>query len=111
LNGQLVVAICPAQQVVSEIVAGICVVEGIRALCSTEQVLNLLVECPASTDLELVGALRPGDVVPNLVIVGLISPRPTRVRKIGSSHAAELNSRNATAIVSRKQFWDAGRAP
>src|SRR5579864_1394525 len=82
LDGQFVVARSGAQQEISKVISGEVVVERERTLCVTKQVLNLFVEGPTPTHLELVCALGPGKVIADLIIDRLVVPWPTRVRVV-----------------------------
>ncbi len=77
LNRKLVVLLGVTQEEISKINTGIGVVEGEPPLSCAKKILDLLVERPAATDLELMRSLGPRDVIANLVVVRFVVPGPT----------------------------------
>src|SRR5205807_9372579 len=79
LDGKLLISGGGAKQEIGEAISRVALIitlEGECALGRSEKVLNLLVEGPAPAEFELVRAFRPGDVIANLIVVGLVDPRP-----------------------------------
>src|SRR5713101_8367071 len=64
----------------------------------TKQILDFLVESPASTYLELVRSLGPRNIVANLVVVGLIDPRPTRYFKVCAGGTVQVDIWDAVQV-------------
>ena len=75
------------------------VVEAETTLGLTKEVLDLLVESPTPAHLELVGAMGPGDVITDLVVVGLVVPRPTGDFEIRAALAAQVDVGDAGQVV------------
>ena len=107
LDGKLLITGGGAKQEISEAISRVegrtisCValiitLEGEGALGRSEKVLNLLVEGPAPAEFELVRAFRPGDVIANLVVVGLVDPGPAGDLEIRIALFVEGNVGHAT---------------
>ena len=100
LNGQLLIGVGQSQQETGEAVSAGGVgraggsagsegaVETKAALGLTEEVLDLLINGPACTELQLMCSLGQRDVVANLVVISLVVPRPTGDFKIRADPAA-----------------------
>src|SRR5438309_1916559 len=82
LNSKLRIALGITEQVICKVVAGEGAVKAVCTLGRPEQVLDLFVNRPASSHLELVRTFGPGDIVADLVIVCLVLPRPARDFKV-----------------------------
>src|ERR1700747_2131548 len=91
LDCKLLILLRVAEKIVGEVIASECPVKGKAALGLSKQILNLLVESPASTNLELVRSLSPRNVVADLVVVGLIDPRPARDFKFRAGRPGQVN--------------------
>ena len=102
LDGKLLITGGGAKQEISEAISRVALIislEGECALGRSEKVLNLLVEGPAPAEFELVRAFRPGDVIANLVVVGLVDPRPARDLEIRIALFVERNVGHAIQVV------------
>src|SRR5882757_9673463 len=87
LHRILLILLGITEEVVGKIIACEGPVELERALRISKVILNLFVDRPTETKLELVRALRQGNIVSELVVVRLIDPRRP-VRCVGASSAA-----------------------
>src|SRR5713101_5121497 len=83
---------------VREVVASEGTVKAESTLGLTKQILDFLVESPASTYLELVRSLGPRNIVANLVVVGLIDPRPTRYFKVCAGGTVQVDIWDAVQV-------------
>ena len=79
------------------------VIEAETTLGLTEEVLSLLVKCPAPTELELVGAMCPGDIVADLIVIGLVVPRPAGDFEVRAAAAAQVDVGNAVQVVRSRE--------
>src|SRR5580692_12701986 len=75
------------------------VIEAETTLRLTEQVLGLLVKRPAPAEFELVGPMRPRDVVADLVVIRLVVPRPAGDFKLRTAATAQVDVGNAVHVV------------
>ena len=99
LDGEFLIAFGVAKQEVGEVVAGESTVKAETALGLTEQILRLLVESPAPTELELVSAVGPREVITDLVIVGLVVPRPAGDFEVRAGGAVQVDVGDAVVVV------------
>ena len=79
LHGKFLIALRQAEQEIRETVSAVrtCVAgEGECPLGRPKEILDLLIDGPAPAKPKLVRSSRPGNVVANLIIIGLIAPRP-----------------------------------
>ena len=74
-------------------------VEAEAALGLAEEVLNLLVDGPASAELQLMGSLGQRDVVADLVVIGLVVPRPAGDFEVRADAAAQVDVGDAAEVV------------
>src|ERR1700694_40314 len=107
LHCEFTVRVAIAEQEIREVVASVLAIEVERALGITEQVLDFLIEGPASSNFELMRALGPGDVVAYLIIVCLVVPRPTGDVIIRSCGTRQVNAWNASKVIACEQLWNA----
>src|SRR5437879_7256504 len=99
LDRKFVVAFgCPEQEI-SKVIPGEGAVKVERSLGRTEQVLDLLVERPASANFHLMASFRPGDIVSNLVVVCLVMPRPIGNFEVCARGTVQINVRDAIVVV------------
>src|SRR5580692_1703014 len=103
LHGQLLISIGIPEQEISVAVSGESAVEIVSALGLTEQILDLLVKCPAATKLKLMGSLGPGDVVANLVVIGLVVPWPAGHFELGVDSPAQVDVGDAAQVVGSRE--------
>src|SRR5207245_2487433 len=104
LNRKLVIRLGVTQQEIRKVNPGVVIVEGEEALSLTEQILDLLIQRPTGTHLELVRSLGPGNVVANLVIVRLVVPGPAGRGVFGAGFAIQFDFRDAVEVIrTRKQ--------
>ena len=117
LHSQFVVSVGVAQQEVGEIVAREGPVEIELTLGVAEQILVLLVDGPASAELELMRPFGPGNILANLVVVAPVVPREAGDVIVGAGRTAKVDAGNAVAVVAREQLgnragrWAACRRP
>src|SRR6266700_1179555 len=64
------------------------------ALRGGEVILNFFVEGPTGAELELMRALRPGNVIANLIIVSGVVPRLPSYGVVSPSCSTQMNFRN-----------------
>ena len=99
MHSEFVVAAGLAEKEIGEVQPGIATAEVKRALRVAKQVLDLLIDRPAATKLNLVRTLGPGDVVADLVIVRLVDPRPAVVSEHRARRALQIDVRDTVVIV------------
>ena len=97
LDGEFLIAFGIAKEEIGEVVAGESTVKAETALGLTEQILGLLVKSPAPTELELVSALSPRNVIADLVIVGLVFPRPAGNFEVRAGGAVQVDVGDAVS--------------
>src|SRR6202021_2892033 len=96
---EFLIALGIAKEEIGEVIAGESTVKAETALGLTEQILGLLVKSPAPTELELVSAVGPRDVIADLVVVGLIFPRPAGNLEFRASGTGQVDVGDTVIVV------------
>src|SRR5258707_264204 len=99
LHSKFLIRLGISEEEVSKVVTSKGPVKVESTLRLTEQILNLLVDRPAKSELELVGSLGPREIVANLVVVGFVSPRPTGNLELRAGGPLQVNIGYAVQIV------------
>ena len=99
LRGKFRVAFGVTEQEVGDVIASERSVKIEGALRCAKQILDFLVKGPTTTKFELVSAMRPRNVVADLVVIGLILPRPASDLKLGTGAEGQVNIWDAVQVV------------
>src|SRR5579863_2525423 len=84
LHSKFLVALGIAEKEIGEVVAGEGTVEIEATLRLAEEILALLVERPTETDFDLMSAFCDREIVTELIVVGLVGPRPAGDFELGA---------------------------
>ena len=99
LHCEFCIALGSAKQVVGEVISCEGTIEVERTLGLAEEILHLLVDRPTRAEPELVSSLGERNIVTNLVVVGLILPRPTRDFEMCARPAVQVDMGDAVQVV------------
>src|SRR5581483_1064620 len=95
---------------VGKVIAGIVAIKVKLPLGISEIILDLLIKSPAPSELELMRAFCPGNIVAKLIIVRFINPwRPVGC-VVCASAAIQVNRRNAVACIRASKQSIEGKA-
>src|ERR1700730_2416385 len=103
LDCEFAITLGIAKEEIGEVISGESSVKAKRTLCLAEEILDFLIDRPATSEFELVSSLGYRDVVANLIVVSLVHPRPTGNFEVSAGRTVQVDIGDAVQVIGSRK--------